>query len=339
MGTLFLTFAGLAGVIIIAAMLLAKYADRIADQTGLGGSVTGLVLLAGATSLPEFSIGFSAVRMNAVDLTAGDVLGSSLMNLLILAVLDLVSRTPGRILSRTAATHVLSAIVACLLTSTVLLGILLDSNWSFLRLGPTSWCLLITYAFCARLLFLDQKTSAAHDASRLQLDAQSTANATTPDAHGRLAVNALCFAAAATIIFFVAPQLAHTADILAEQTGLGRTFFGTLFVAAMTSLPEAVATFAAIRLGTVDMAIGNILGSNAFNMVIIGVVDIASPAPVLSLVSDAHCVTAACVIITTCATMISMLYRAEKRWWIIEPDAALVVLLVLGSLWLVYASG
>lgn len=339
MGTLFLTFAGLASVIIIAAMLLAKYADRIADQTGLGGSVTGLVLLAGATSLPEFSIGFSAVRMKAVDLTAGDVLGSSLMNLLILALLDLASRTPGRILSRTAAAHVLSAIVACLLTGTVLLGILLDSNWSFLRIGPVSWCLLITYALCARLLFLDQKTSAAHDAAMLQVAPEASATDTATGGHGRLPINVLCFVGAAAIIFFVAPQLAHTADILADKTGLGRTFFGTLFVAAMTSLPEAVATFAAIRLGTVDMAIGNILGSNAFNMVILGVLDVASPAPILSQVSDTHCVTAACVIITTCATMISMLYRAEKRWWIIEPDAALIVLLVLGSLWLVYASG
>ena len=339
MGMLFLTFLFLAGIIIVSAMYLAKYADRIADQTGLGGSVTGLVLLAGATSLPEFSIGFSAVRMDAVDLTAGDVLGSSLINLLILAILDLFSRSPGRILSRTAAAHALSAIVACLLTSIVLLGMLLDSHWSVLRLGPMSWALLITYALCSRLLFLDQKTSAAHDAAALVEQHDPMTDSSGKVVHGRLPLNILGFTAAAAVIFFIAPQLAHTADILADKTGLGRTFFGTVFVATMTSLPEAVATFTAIRLGTTDMAVGNILGSNAFNMVILGAVDTASVAPVMSRVSDTHCITAVCVIITTCATMLSLLYRAEKRWWIVEPDAALIVLLVLGSLWLVYSNG
>ncbi len=95
MSGLILTFLALAAVIVIASLFLTKFADRLSEQTGLGGSVTGLVLLAGATSLPEFSIGFNAVRMDAADLTAGDVLGSSLINLLILAILDLFSRTPG----------------------------------------------------------------------------------------------------------------------------------------------------------------------------------------------------------------------------------------------------
>ena len=329
---LVLMFLAMAAAIIVAAMVLATYADRIADQSGLGGSVTGLVLLAGATSLPEFSIGFNAVRMGAVDLTAGDVLGSSLVNLLILSVLDLASRQPARILTRTAAAHALSAIVACILTGIVLLGIMLDTSWSLFRLSPVSWGLFITYALCARLLFLDQKTAALHDAQTGHAPPET-------EVKGRLSTNILRFCGAAAVIFFIAPSLAHTADQLAELTGLGQTFFGTLFVATITSLPEAVATFAAIRMGTVDMAVGNILGSNAFNMVILGAVDFASPQPVLTLVSDVHCITAACVIITTGATTLSLLYRAEKRWWIIEPDAALIALLVLGSLFLVYLKG
>lgn len=322
-----LIFLALAAVIVVAAMFLAKFADGLADQTGLGRTVTGLILLAGATSLPEFSIGFSAVRMNAVDLTAGDVLGSSLINLLILAVLDLFNRTPGKLFSRLAAGHALSGIVACLMTGIVLLGILLDSPFTFLRLGPCSWALIATYAICSRLLYLDHRASVAAAPQEVE------------EAHndGRsLVANIVGFIACGAVIFFVAPKLAHTADQLALQTGLGRTFFGTVFVATMTSLPEAVSTLSAIRLKANDMAIGNILGSNAFNMLILGLTDFASEKPVLALVADVHAITAACVIITTCATVLCMLYRAEKRWWIVEPDAALVILLILGSLYLVY---
>ena len=330
MTSLLLTFTGLSAVIIISAVFLARYADRLADQTGLGGSVTGLVLLAGATSLPELSIGVHAVRLGAIDLAAGDMLGSSLVNLLILAVIDLCSRSPGRILTRTAAAHALSATVACILTAIVLLGLALDTSWSLLRLGPTSWGVIVAYAICARLLYLDQKTARTVEQDLQPSDQQQ---------QGSLLTNSAGFIIAAAVIFVVAPQLTHTSDVLAEMTGLGRTFFGTLFVAGVTSLPEAVSTFTAIRLGTNDMAIGNILGSNAFNMVILASLDFASPQPVLSVASDVHAITAACVIITTGAALLSMLYRAEKKWWLVEPDALLVGVLVLVSLLLVYLSG
>ncbi len=326
--SLALIFLGLAVVIVIAAMFLTKFADGLANQTGLGRTVTGLILLAGATSLPEFSIGFNAVRMNAVDLTAGDVLGSSLINLLILAIIDLFSRTPGRLLSRPASGHALSGIVACLMTAIVLLGILLDSPFTFLRLGPCSWALIITYMICSRLLYLDQRVSMSAAPAEAVTESHREQFSMTANIAG--------FIACGAVIFFVAPKLAHTADELALQTGLGRTFFGTVFVAMMTSLPEAISTFSAIRLKANDMAIGNILGSNAFNMLILGLTDFASDQPVLSLVSDVHAITAACVLITTCATILCLLYRAEKRWWIIEPDAMLVIILILGSLYLVY---
>jgi cation:H+ antiporter len=327
MASLVVTFGLLALVIIIAAHFLACYADRLAVQTGLGGGITGLVLLAGATSLPEFSIGFNAVRIGAVDLTAGDVLGSSLINLLILAMLDLTSHRPGNILTRKAAAHALSATVACIMTAIVLLGILLDSAVSFLRIGPCSWGLLLTYALCARMLYLDLKTSMPLEAKQNE-----------PSVPHSLLFNATGFVIAAAVIFFVAPYLAETADELATATGLGRTFFGTVFVALMTSLPEAVSTLSAVRLGTIDMAIGNILGSNAFNMLVLAVLDVSSPQPILSLVSDANAVTAACVIIITGVATLSMLYRAEKRFWLVEPDAAIVALLIVGAMYLVYVS-
>jgi len=326
--SLVLVFIGLAAVIVVSAMFLAKFADGLADQTGLGRTVTGLVLLAGATSLPEFSIGFNAVRMDAVDLTAGDVLGSSLINLLLLALLDLFNRTPGRLLSRLASGHALSGIVACLMTGVVLLGILLDSPVTFLRLGPCSWALIIIYLICSRLLYLDQRASTAA--------APPDAEQTSHSGGLSMTANIMGFIACGAVIFLVAPKLAHTADELALKTGLGRTFFGTVFVAMMTSLPEAISTLSAMRLKANDMAIGNILGSNAFNMLILGLTDFASDKPVMSLVADVHAITAACVMITTCAAMLCLLYRAEKRWWIIEPDAALVIILIMGSLYLVY---
>lgn len=333
MVTLSLSFVGLSAVIIVAAMFLAKFGDEIAERTGLGGSVTGLVLLAGATSLPELSVGYNAVALGAADITAGGVLGSSLVNLLILALVDLISRQPGRILTRSAAAHALSATVGALLTGLILLGILLDAPWSLFRVGPASWAVIAAYALCARLIFLDQRESARQariDNPELD-DEPKEKNKLLP-----IILNAAGFLLATAVIFLVAPMLAEKADLIAEKTGLGRTFIGTLLVAAVTSLPEAVSTIAAVRLGAVDMAIANIFGSNAFNMVIFAVLDLTTGDSLLSIVSETHAITATCVMVITAIGLLSILYRAEKRLWLFEPDAALIALLVIGSLYLVY---
>ena len=84
-----------AGIIILAGTFLTRYADAIAEITKLGRLVVGSVLLAGATSLPELTVDISAVRLGLADLAVGDLLGSSLMNLLILALLDLSHHSRG----------------------------------------------------------------------------------------------------------------------------------------------------------------------------------------------------------------------------------------------------
>lgn len=330
--TLSLTFVGLSAIIVLAAMLLAKFGDDIADQTGLGGSVTGLILLAGATSLPELSVGYGAIKIGSPDLTAGGVLGSSLVNLLILALVDLISRKPGRILTNAAASHALSATAGALLTGIILLGILLDDKHTFLHIGPASWGVIAGYALCARLIFRDQQ-----EATRQAKEDGATEDPDEEEAkRWPLVINILGFVGATAIIFFVAPMLALKADQIAEVTGLGKTFIGTLLVAAVTSLPEAVSTIAAVRLGAVDMAIANIFGSNAFNMVIFATLDVTTNNSLLSSVSEVHAITATCVLITTAVGLMCILYQAKKRWWLVEPDALLIALLVLGALYLVF---
>ena len=319
-----LTFVTMAAVIVVSATFLARCADRIAAITGMSRSVAGLVLLAVATSLPEVTVGWNAVRIGAPDLTAGDLFGSSLFNLLILSIMDLLTRTRGRMLSQAAAAHALSATASVLMTAVALLGLLLDWEWAVLRLGPGSVMILAAYLFSLRLVYFDQQRV---------YDSEDTA--TPPGMTLRIAVAG--YVVSAATILFAAPELTRSAEQLAGMTGLGQTFFGTAFVAAITSLPEAVTTLMAIRLGAIDMAVGNIFGSNAFNMVVLVLVDPAMPGPLLSAVSGTHAITGIAVILVTAVATMGLLYRAEKRWWIIEPDAILVAILIVAALALVYA--
>src|SRR5437588_12177569 len=84
------------GVVVVAGILLGRSADQISNRTGLGEMWTGWVLLAAATSLPEFVTDVSAVRLHTPNLGAGDLFGSSLTNMAILAVLALISFGPDR---------------------------------------------------------------------------------------------------------------------------------------------------------------------------------------------------------------------------------------------------
>jgi cation:H+ antiporter len=352
MVTLVATFFGLAAVVATAGTILARSADRIAAVTGLGRLLVGSILLAGATSLPELSVDVAAVRAGMADLAAGDLLGSSLMNLLVLAGIDLAQRSGHRMLSREAASHALSATLSIALTGLAALAVLSAGRlpaFAPLGIGGWSWAILIAWLFGARMLFIDQRIS-VRAAAKAEAEARQRAAVGSEGAEREHATEAadgrpplvaalrpgLLFAAAAIVLLVAGPHLAATADQLAAATGLGRTFVGTTLVAVTTSLPELVASIAAVRMGAFDLAIGNIFGSNALNMVLFVPLDACHDGPLFAAVSPAHAVTAVAVIVATAVAVLGQLYHEERRIPIFDPDAVLVLLVVLGALLMVY---
>ncbi len=314
--------------IVGAAIVLARCADSIAERTGLGRLLVGSVFLAAATSLPELTIDLNAISLGLSDLACGDLIGSSLFNLLILAIADLAHRSRGGLISRAAAAHSMSGAVTIALTSIIGIGILFERQLdgvTFLGLGPLVICVLIGYVFGIRLIFFDQRVSAEDTSSR-----QASPNGLAL----RTALIGYILSAAAIVL--AAPFLASAAGEIAELTGLGGTFIGTTLVALATSLPELVATLAAVRMGAYDLAIGNVFGSNAFNMLLLVPLDLAFPGSILASVSTTHALTCFAVTLITAVVIVGQLYRVEQRRLFIEPDAGLVITLVLGSLWMVY---
>jgi cation:H+ antiporter len=320
-----------AAVIVVAGTFLTRCADAIADLTGLGRLVIGSVLLAGATSLPELTVDISAVRMGLADLAVGDLLGSSLMNLLILAGLDLATGQRTKMLSKQGAAHALSGAVSVALTAYVGLALITAKAFEPFAVFGTSPAILglvIAYALSVRLVYLDQRIA-------LRTDAERGASEHAPPAMSlkwALAGFGLC----ALVILVAGPFLAEAAGILAEKTGLGTTFVGTTLVALSTSLPELVATIVALRMGSVDLAVGNVFGSNAFNMILLAPLDVLHTGSLLAAVSTRHIVTCLAVVLATQVAVMGQLYQAESRVRFIDPDAWLVVTIVVGALGLVY---
>ncbi len=325
-----LEFALAAMVVIVAGTFLARAADRIAELTGLGRLVIGGVLLAGATSLPELSVDVNAALRGLDDLAVGDLMGSSLANLIILAVADLLTKSKGGMLSRAAARHALSGAMAIALTA--LAGLMLVSRLgvSLGGVGLGSTIVFAVYVMGIRIVVYDQRMAAQETA------VGPTARARAPGALRRAIAQ---FAAAAVVILIASPFVARSAGQVAELSGLGNTFVGTTLVAASTSLPELVATMASIRMGAFDLAVANIFGSNAFNMAMLLPIDLASDGPLLSRVSTTHVTTALWAVVIMATAIVGQLYHVERRRRLIEPDALLVIALVVVALVMVYYQG
>jgi cation:H+ antiporter len=329
-----LEFLVLAAVVVLAGAYLARSADQIAEITGLGRLLIGSVLLAAATSLPELTVDLSAVRQGMPDLAAGDLFGSSLMNLLILAVLDLAHRSGGKMLSREAAAHALSATLSTALAGLAILTAPRLPGFSFLGIGIWSWGILVAYVLGVRMIFLDQRVTARAVAE--------AAEAAAPDGDGKQPVQpplwkpAVVFSVAALVLFLAGPRLAYVAGQLADLSGLGKTFVGTTLVALCTSLPELVASITALRMKSIDLVIGNVFGSNVFNMILFLPLDAAHPGSLFADISPSHAVTSFAVILATTVAVAGQLYHVEKRRRVVEPDALLMLLILGGALFLVY---
>lgn len=325
-----LQFTLSAAAIILAGAYLTRCADSIAENTGLGKALVGGIFLAGATSLPELLVDLSAIRKGMPNLAVGDLLGSSLFNLLILAIADLLHKNTGRIFSHASAAHALAASISIALTAIVAAAILLaphTSGFGIQDIGVGPIAVVLAYVLGIRLIYIEQKLPSR----------KNGANAEKSDARPNAMRKAIAgYLFCALIILVAAPYLADAAGTIADLTGLGKTFVGTTLVALCTSLPELVSTITAVRMGSFDLALGNIFGSNSFNMMMFVPLDFAFPGSLFAAVSQIHVLTALAVIIVTSVAIVGQLYQVEKRKKFIEPDAFTVIGVTLGFLTLLY---
>jgi len=329
-----LQFTICAALIVVAGNQLSQQGDVLAEKSGLGRSWIGAVLLASVTSLPELVTGTSAIALvGEPNLAVGGILGSCLFNLVLLAVLDLVYQ-PRAALNDAHEGHILSASFGILLISIVSLRLLAGNTWQEWTLGwvaPTSLVILIVYLVSQRMLFFFERR-------RMNNGPQET---TTQYAHVPTTRAVTIFALAALAIVALGVWLSFIGDEIARTTGLDASFVGSVFLAISTSLPEVVVTIAAARMKAVDLAVGNVLGSNVFNIAILFVYDLAYVRGSLwESVAPIHVVAGLGAIIMTAVAIISLTYRASRyvtkhvTW-----DALLLFVLYVATLGLLFARG
>lgn len=297
-----ITFLISGALLVAAGVRLARDGDAIAERTGLGGLWVGAILVSAATSLPEITTDVSAVRQGTPSLAVGDLFGSNMANLTILAVADLLTRHT-RMLARVALNQLAVGSVGICLTSIAVLGILVPGA-TLLGFGWATLAVGIAYVAGMRHLHRNRPEPPFRRPEEV-----AAARPTRHEYHRAL----IGFAAASVVIVVAAPFLARSTALLADQLGISQGFAGLVLLAVTTSLPEAVVTAASVRAEAYDLAIGNLFGSNCFNMAALLLLDGADGSGSLLASVDRTLVVGALVgVLMTTLAMLGVLDRHER---------------------------
>ncbi len=298
-------FAACVLLVGVAGVRLIRYGDALAGLAGISRSWVGLILVATVTSLPELVTGLSAVTIAAApDIAVGDALGSCVFNLAILAILDVLYRKDA-VYAVASAGHILSAGFGVILLAAAALILLLGARDILPQVGHVgggSLVIVALYAWALRTIYLAER--------RQRVESEQNRPAMS------LKSALVGYVAAAMVIIAAGTWLPLLSVELARIMGWSNSFVGTLFVALATSIPELATTLGALRAGAIDMAIGNLLGSNLFDVLILAIDDMAYVAgPLYARVSPLHLLSALSACLMSGAVVVGLAYRPASRVW------------------------
>ncbi len=307
-----LLFVGSAALVIRSGLSLSKAGDRIADATGLGRLWVGTIFLAIATSLPELVTNLSAVRLNAPALAGGNILGANMLNAVVLV--SLVSLFPNVVVRPVTGDQGILVGTALVLTA-LASGLVLLDGWG--NAGPIS---------VGSLVLLGGYVVGLRAVYRARPAESRTVREESGQGDGQRRAW-LLFALAAAGVLAGAPLLAASADRLADLLGLSGSFVGVLAVALVTTMPETSVTWGSLRLGSEEMALGNVYGSCAFNVAILGLADLFYGRPIFASLDQSHVVAGAGAVLLMALGLLFLRLRRAGRTL---PSQLLALAMVAG---------
>lgn len=303
-------------------------------KTGLGRSWVGLVLLATVTSLPELITSVSAVTLNDLpDMAVSGTIGSCMFNMMVIALLDFLSKNRP-VSNRVHDGHMLSCGFGIVLLGFAAIDIGFGKFFPLVSgttVDPISIVFIVVYLLSMRLIYDYEKVRVVEVTGELgeTIDNKSLS----------LRKSIVFFVINSIVIVLAACFLPELAEQIAKQTGWGESFVGSSFIAITTSLPEITVSITAARLGSFDMAVANLLGSNLFNIAILGITDICYlKAPLLRSVPAVNSSTAVCAMIALAIVVIGLSYRSQKKFLFLAGDAiAISIIYVIANVILLLA--
>ncbi len=331
-----LVFAVAAAAVWGAGTRLPRVVAAIADRTGLGEAFLGLVLLAGATELPEFATTVFAAAGGNPQLAVHNMFGGITMQTAVLAVADAVFARGALTYFVPQSVLLLQGNLLLLLLGSIALAIAAGEPIALGWVGLSPPLLLVAYVGALWLLRVHEGDGGWRPVDPPPpVRRRSASERPENDWPKRRLV--LGFALTSLVVLLAGAALSWSADALATQTGLGASFVGAALLAASTSLPELSTTIAAVRMGSPAMAVSNIFGSNMIMVALLLPADLASTdGPILRSAGDSAPMLVGAGMVVTSLYLVGMLERRDRTVLRLGYDSVGVVIVYALSLVLLY---
>ncbi len=324
--TLWLKFIICVSLILVSGSRLCAYADIISKNSRISAGLMGVLFLACITSFPEMFTSLGSITVvHAPDLAIGDLVGAVIINVFFIAMLAILFRK-GSVLAGQSRVNISTAVLTIMMLF-VIIGALTLRRFTNIKSG------IFNVGFGSILLGL------AYIAGTVASYKREVKVVMRHTGKGIAAPLMIKFIVSALIIIISGLWLASIGKKISDFYGWNEMYVGVILIAIATTMPELAVSFAALKRNSVNMAVGNLLGSNFFNLFIIFLLDIVlRRGEFLSYVSGLNIFPAFLAIILTTIAVAAMLKKPKDKpvFPYIAWDSALIISVFLVGQYLLY---
>lgn len=311
-------------------------ADRLADRTGLGEALTGAVLLGASTSLPGITASVVAAIDGFPSISLSNAFGGIAAQTVFLAVADISYRKINLEHAAASVDNMMQGALLISLLSMILIAMVIPPV-SFWGIHPVTPILFLSYIMGIRMI---------HKTHQKPMWYPKDTKETIPDITDEAEAHKYSlkrmwseFIISAVLVIAAGWALTDSAEKIAETTGIKESIIGGFLIAVVTSLPELVTSVAAVKRGALTLAVGGILGGNAFDTLFAAVADVVyRGGSIYNAATNNEIIILAITILMTSILLLGLLRREKKGIGNIGFESTLLLVIYFVGLIIIYFS-
>ena len=321
---------------LVAAALIAFFGIRmtyvardLAAATGMGEALMGAVFIGATTSLSGIIASATAAWHGEASLAVSNSLGGIAAQTLFLVIGDMVYRKANLEFAAASVENMMMSVQLMVLLCILLIAFTLPDT-TFFSVHPASPVLILAYLYTLKLLVDTHEEP-------MWLPRMARGTVRESDSHpGKTSNNkaslSINFVVCALAVGVAGWLIANSGMVIAERTGVSDGIVGGIFIAVVTSLPELVIAITAIRLGSLTLAVGDIVGGNAFDTLFVAVADMFyREGSIYSAIQAVEGVWLGSAMLMNAVLLMGLMYRERRGIGNIGMESSLILLIYLGT--------
>lgn len=332
LGILLLIIASI--IIAFAGARLARLADKLADITKIGEALFGAILVGSVTSLPGIVTSVTSAYKGLPQFAVSNAVGGIILQTSFLAIADIVYRKVNLEHAAASLSNIMQGGLLIVLLS-VIIGAKFFPSVAFFNISIISLLIIIVYIFGIKMIAASEE----NPMWRPIKTKETVLDVPRHFAKSKTTIRKLWleFFILALIVAAAGYALTQAGIAIVKYTHMSQSFVAGLFTAGSSSLPELIITVAAVRQGSLALAVGNIIGGNTFDTLFIAFADVAyRKGSIYHAMANTQVFMIAFSIILTAILVLGLLYRQKRGPVKIGWESLLILCLTFGNYVLIY---